>query len=493
MTPSLHQVGATAARSQVEFIHINPGDSSGARNARRRIRIQVMKDYRRKERERQANTTRDCQTPRIEEETPPPHPPPHIPSPALTQVALTQKLREGWYPVGLGFSTLTTPSVRGFSPRSSAPVMAILDTMKLVHLGSIVKDERLLIEGRKRFLIATNFLRCNLELKEPSMPNVGLMLVSVGISMSEMYTAISQGSDEVTWQRQLVGMSALVLSRLPINMNSKLELYMIARFRSAQVNDIANYGINTTTMLTISQLVHSLCNRKQFPAECAAPAVRTSSPALDFLFDLAFRLPPLLESVDAAKLIKKAESGLFDNLKRDLASLERALTTWLGSFCKSFAQIEQDDNGTRQPQDAGPSSTYSITKREKGPSLFELSCESLCRICLLLLYQSRAALEPSSYSPTSAQGWSDSAAAVCADSLCHTVDLLAGVAQTPVARGMALRAPLHFLDQWFSYAGDCHGLRWCAEMTRDVRMNAPYLHWDSLMPWSLMPLIKVPG
>lgn len=106
--------------------------------------------------------------------------PPQIRSPQLNQTALTQKLRDGWYPVGFGFSTLVPADVRSWGP-----VLAILDSMKLVHLGSCVRDEQLLVEGRKRFLLAMNCLRSNLG-HESSMALPGLMLVSIGISMTEV-------------------------------------------------------------------------------------------------------------------------------------------------------------------------------------------------------------------------------------------------------------------------------------------------------------------
>lgn len=45
-----------AATVQVEFIAVNPGIAIGVNdNARRRIRVQVMKDFRRKEREQKAS------------------------------------------------------------------------------------------------------------------------------------------------------------------------------------------------------------------------------------------------------------------------------------------------------------------------------------------------------------------------------------------------------------------------------------------------------
>ena len=66
-------------------------------------------------------------------------------------------------------------------------MLAILDSMKLVHLGSCVRDEQLLVEGRKRFLLAMNCLRGNLGHEpSPSVALPGLMLVSIGISMTEV-------------------------------------------------------------------------------------------------------------------------------------------------------------------------------------------------------------------------------------------------------------------------------------------------------------------
>lgn len=82
--------------------------------------------------------------------------------------------------MGFGFSTLVPKDVRSWGP-----VLAILDSMKLVHLGSCVQDEQLLLEGRKRFLLAMNCLRGNLG-HEPSIALPGLMLVSIGISMTEV-------------------------------------------------------------------------------------------------------------------------------------------------------------------------------------------------------------------------------------------------------------------------------------------------------------------
>jgi hypothetical protein len=88
--------------------------------------------------------------------------------------------RDGWAPIALGFSTLVPTVVRGW-----APVLAILDSTKLLHLGSAVQDDRLLAEGRKRFLLTMSCLRSSVE-NDPNIALPGLMIVSLGVSLCEV-------------------------------------------------------------------------------------------------------------------------------------------------------------------------------------------------------------------------------------------------------------------------------------------------------------------
>ena len=73
-----------------------------------------------------------------------------------------------------------------------------------------------------------------------------------------------------------------------------------------------------------------------------------------------------------------------------------------------------------------------------------------------------------------------------------TTALLGEVAERPVCKVVATRGPLHFLGEWYSHSGDDVGARQCAETSASVRANASYLHWGAVLPWSLLPLIKVP-
>lgn len=78
-----------------------------------------------------------------------------------------------------------------------------------------------------------------------------------------------------------------------------------------------------------------------------------------------------------------------------------------------------------------------------------------------------------------------------AEQLRQTTIRLSIVAERPVCRALALRAPLHFLEEWYHATEDLHGMQWCLDMQDSVQKKAPYLNWDAVLPWSLISLVKV--
>lgn len=232
--------------------------------------------------------------------------------------------------------------------------------------------------------------------------------------------------------------------------------------------------------------MYALCNRRPFPVEYAAPALPSLSPSLDFLLDLAFRLPPLLESVDLAICTDRQEATAQDDIIRDLACLERMLKSWLKSFGQS-AGLEFESPGDSTWQEVA-----AHLKRIQPKSVYDLTCEALCRSCLLLLYKGLVDVYGVRSSEDAKRQDMLCTATTCAEGLYHTMVLLEEVAERPVCKAVATRGPLHFLGQWYSHTGDHVGVQRCAEMSASVRANASYLHWTAVLPWSLLPLIKVP-
>lgn len=61
-----------------------------------------------------------------------------------------------------------------------------------------------------------------------------------GIASLQMYSAITEGTERRIWQVHVVGMSALVLKDKHVQPPSRLEKFLIARFRTAQVRTTDN-------------------------------------------------------------------------------------------------------------------------------------------------------------------------------------------------------------------------------------------------------------
>lgn len=233
--------------------------------------------------------------------------------------------------------------------------------------------------------------------------------------------------------------------------------------------------------------MQSLCRRQPFPTEYAAPPLGSNSPALDFVLDLAFGLPPLLASADLitkqpVKKKSKHEKSVHDLAKvvRDLFALKKMLESWLKSFRGPTEQIKEQD-------------TLSLQRLENKRSLPDVTSESLCRICLLLIHQTLSDLYDSHNSDTASQIRAQQLAATCAEDLYRTTMLLSIIAERPVSKALATRAPLHFLCNYYKSVGDTTRLERCYEMIASIRVEAPYLNWEMLLPWSLLPLTSVRG
>jgi hypothetical protein len=101
----------------------------------------------------------------------------------------------------------------------------------------------------------------------------------------------------------------------------------------------------------------------------------TRSAKVNSLLDLAFRVPPLLEKIDSANGTEPRLSDISD-MSENILTLKKTFESWL----KSFSMVSRLD------QEPAPRDT-------KKNSIHDLTCESLCRICLLLLVEGLTDLE----------------------------------------------------------------------------------------------------
>lgn len=239
----------------------------------------------------------------------------------------------------------------------------------------------------------------------------------------------------------------------------------------------------------MKQLLHALCNRKPFPKHLAISTTISTSPRLASLLRIVSSVPPLLEAVDSAMTWTPGETET-SLLFGKLFLLESGLNAWLRAHIQQ--QNQNPATKTLSQKISPPSDRHTQT------TILNLTCESLCRIGLLLTTESLANLSrhnqhhPQPYSlsnptapiPTTSP---ESSAA----SLCQITILLTNAAQCPLRRARIASGPLHFLQDFFARRGDSDGLKWCAELKGKVYGAQdggapPVLRWDALFPWCLL-------
>jgi hypothetical protein len=202
---------------------------------------------------------------------------------------------------------------------------------------------------------------------------------------------------------------------------------------------------------------------------------------LHSLLDLAFQVPEILEAVDLAVAGDVRHSE--DDLARRLNTQETALSSWLMAHASKATGRTAPRNGI-----AGSNSGNATTPPSSRNSLFNLTCETLCRICHLLVVES---LAEANHDISRSLLLLPSPSA-CASNLRHAMTTLEEAAGTPICKARVMSAPLHFLSGYYKRHEDDAGLQWCRKTRQALEKQAPYLHWDALLPWCLLTLDEIP-
>lgn len=188
---------------------------------------------------------------------------------------------------------------------------------------------------------------------------------------------------------------------------------------------------------------------------------------LTLLYDLAARVPPLLQAFDS--ILDRSENALLDRL----SILQQELENWI----TSASMIERRKGNS--PLDE-PGTTRA--------ALWILTRASLCHICLLLVSECIDALLDQKSKATHPAF----AAETRAVQLKCNIKSLALAAEVPISIARAVNAPLYFLARYYARVGDTAGLEWCAKFKGNILKNAPWLRWDVLLPWCLFTVQDVP-
>ena len=166
-----------------------------------------------------------------------------------------------------------------------------------------------------------------------------------------------------------------------------------------------------------------------------------------------------------------------------MSILQQQLDSWLTS---GFTTEQRNRNLPLDAERVSPE--LSIQPDGTSGSLWYLTRECLCRICLLLLVECVDAL----LSHKSTVNYPIRAAETRALQLRCNVQSLARAAEIPVCIARAVNAPLHFLVRYYAQAGDTAGLEWCEQLKGNILESLPWLRWDVLLPWGLRTVHDTP-
>ena len=198
---------------------------------------------------------------------------------------------------------------------------------------------------------------------------------------------------------------------------------------------------------------------------------------LSLLYDLAARVPPLLQVYDS--ISERSDHALLDGL----SILQQELDNWMTS-----ASASEQGIGNSHLDAECEDLEQGVQSNGTRAALWILTRASLCRICLLLVAECIDTL----LSRQSIATHPAFAAEMRAVHLRRTIQLLARAAGVPVCIARAVNAPLYFLTRYYARVGDTAGLEWCAQFKGNILRSVPWLRWDVLLPWGLLTVHNVP-
>jgi hypothetical protein len=201
----------------LQFVNVTRNEISRSKNThalgvseedRRRIRIQVQRDFRRKEKQRLSNartslpyagsSSVDNARSIIQTHDSPGGgvlsavgPPSQIPStinaPDLWLDSFNQSMIQDCYPMDHGSMHVLANNVAyTYQMKCNTPERAIREALSFLHVGSTLGHDSALHEGIKRYVCAINCLREDATQKKPTMTVSGLTMVGMGILLCQV-------------------------------------------------------------------------------------------------------------------------------------------------------------------------------------------------------------------------------------------------------------------------------------------------------------------
>jgi hypothetical protein len=372
-------------------------------------------------------------------------------SPAMIRGPMLQSYIEAFYPSCIWSNPQMIGVLSKWSIARSQATLHINDAVGLTHMGLTSKDQQLVMEGRKRHVIAASSLRR--ELNDSTTPIEITSSAVISMMMAEMYSATSSGLTGCA--THLAGVTAI----------------LHAHFSGPNARPVDEQVLRQYYRLI---LVQGLIHRKatSFHRRLTPSEDDYIPGSIEALIQLGLSLPGLLELADnriSPQQSQKVHAGK-TTLPIPLAlDLGLKFDIWLRNYEKDGFRYRQAPLEFRSPVDGNVLGLY-------------WSLRLLLSECVYLLNSSDAQANTREHAMRLAK----SEASMYATLLAETAAVFQTLDGAILSKATGMRAPLHFAKQWWMRLADKNNIHAIEVMEHQLQADLPGIEWISLLYWSFM-------
>lgn len=380
--------------------------------------------------------------------------PSKVHSPSVWRGPFFVDLVTGFFPLQHWTSPVIMEGMKQWTDIKNSAMERINDAVCLVHTGVVRRDQSLVVEGQKRQILAVQSLRA--EISKPGVSITGVSCAAISIMCCGVFSATSSGIDGC--RIHIAGVTAILQANSRLSNAEPLTPQLRSQFHRL----ILMHHLITGKAISISDRILGI-DRQAIPGSIRA------------LLQLSSRLPSLME----------ATSQQFDKIFYESpGSAPQALQALASTVAQEF------DEWFQAYKEPGPRYRQAPLEFK---SFLDANMLGLYWSARLLLAQIRDRLQMMqsldfSHRVDNPQRYKDEAD-MYATFLLDSAMVINKYEGSALSKAFAMRAPLHFAREWWTFSADKARLKSTLKLERRLLSDLPGIDWDTVMYWSFLPLV----
>lgn len=375
-----------------------------------------------------------------------------IRSPATIRGPMLQSFIEGFYPSCIWSDPKMIGVLSKWAIARSQATLHINDAVGLTQVGLASHDQRLVMEGRKRHVLAVSTLRR--EINDSTSPIEIISSAVISMMMAEIFSATSSGLAGCA--THLAGVTAVLHAHL----------------NRPDTRPVDNQVLRQYHRLILMQgLIHRKAislEKELFGNDIVHPPGSTEA-----LIHIGLGLPAVLETTDSRLRAQEDRNEQASRASLSVISialgLGRDLDAWLQDFRKDIFRYRLAPLKLRSSVDGNVLGLYWSMRLLLAESLFYL----------------HTLVTPTRISRQAVQ-LAKNEASMYASLLRETAVALESFKGTRLSQAIGMRAPLHFAKQWWSRVRNKGQVQAIETIESELKADLPGIEWTSLLYWSFM-------